>query len=127
MCVVLLRALLVCWVCIFFQVNEVVTEDFGNVMVVCVGATIVGSILHTADVGASVEKGDELGYFAFGGSTLLTLFPVGGCVCRMCDHVSYRPLGCVQRVCPCDTAHDCPLPPVFFSACSRVLSTSRLG
>jgi hypothetical protein len=99
----------------FFQVNEVVTEDFGNVMVVCVGATIVGSILHTADVGASVEKGDELGYFAFGGSTLLTLFPVGGCVCRMCDHVSYRPLGCVQRVCPCDTAHDCPLPPGFFS------------
>lgn len=58
-------------------VNEVVTEDFGNVMVVCVGATIVGSILHTADVGASVEKGDELGYFAFGGSTLLTLFPPG--------------------------------------------------
>jgi phosphatidylserine decarboxylase len=58
------------------QVNEVVTEDFGNVIVVAVGATIVGSIRHTAPVGSTVAKGDELGYFAFGGSTVLTLFLV---------------------------------------------------
>ena len=56
--------------------NEVITEQFGTVMVVAVGATVVGSILFTKGVGATVSKGEELGYFAFGGSTVLTLFQV---------------------------------------------------
>jgi len=58
-------------------VNEVATEQFGTVMVVAVGATVVGSIIHTVAVGDTVDKGQELGYFAFGGSTVLTLFQAG--------------------------------------------------
>jgi len=34
----------------------------------------VGSILFTAEVGKAYEKGDELGYFAFGGSTCIAIF-----------------------------------------------------
>lgn len=55
-------------------VQEVETADFGTVVVIAVGATIVGSIHHTNPVNTPVVKGDEHGYFAFGGSTILTLF-----------------------------------------------------
>lgn len=34
----------------------------------------VGSIVFTAEVGDEYQKGDELGYFAFGGSTVIVLF-----------------------------------------------------
>ena len=34
----------------------------------------VGSILFTAKEGKTYEKGDELGYFAFGGSTCIAIF-----------------------------------------------------
>jgi len=34
----------------------------------------VGSIRFTAEVGKAYAKGDELGYFAFGGSTTIALF-----------------------------------------------------
>lgn len=47
---------------------------FGAVALVCIGATMVGSIVFTAEVGTTYEKGDELGYFAFGGSTIIALF-----------------------------------------------------
>ena len=39
---------------------------------------MVGSIIMTVKIGDWVSKGDELGYFAFGGSTIVTLFPVSG-------------------------------------------------
>jgi len=35
---------------------------------------MVGSIEWTKPVGANVHKGEELGYFAFGGSTVIVLF-----------------------------------------------------
>lgn len=47
---------------------------FGRVMMVCVGAMMVGSIKTTVEVGQTVKKGDEFGYFAFGGSTIVTVF-----------------------------------------------------
>lgn len=53
------------------------TEDFGTVGMVAVGATVVGSIHITVEDGAKVRKGDEHGYFAFGGSTVLLLFEPG--------------------------------------------------
>ena len=53
------------------------TECFGPVCVVVVGATMVGSIVFTCREGDRVAKGDEMGYFAFGGSTLVTLFTRG--------------------------------------------------
>ncbi|MBK1875525.1 archaetidylserine decarboxylase [Pelagicoccus mobilis] len=50
------------------------TEDLGLVSFIAIGATCVGSILMTAKEGDTVEMGDELGYFAFGGSCVITLF-----------------------------------------------------
>lgn len=46
---------------------------FGLVPFVAIGATLVGSIHFTVQPGAPVAKGGELGYFAFGGSTCITL------------------------------------------------------
>lgn len=53
------------------------TAAFGRVMVVCVGAMMVGSTVITRQAGEKVSRGDELGYFKFGGSTLLVLFEEG--------------------------------------------------
>lgn len=53
------------------------TETYGDVLMVDVGATMVGSIIQTYRPGSKVNKGDEKGYFAFGGSTLVLLFEAG--------------------------------------------------
>lgn len=50
------------------------TEDFGTVVMVAVGAMMVGSTIMTVEEGTKVERGDEVGYFKFGGSTILLLF-----------------------------------------------------
>jgi phosphatidylserine decarboxylase len=49
------------------------TEHFGRVMVVCVGAMMVGSIVITAKKGQQVRRTDELGYFKFGMFPLFVL------------------------------------------------------
>lgn len=49
------------------------TEDKGEVILAPVGATMVGSIIETYQPNSTVEKGDEMGYFAFGGSTVVIL------------------------------------------------------
>ena len=49
----------------------------GRVMVICVGAMMVGSTVITRKPGEKVARGEELGYFKFGGSTLLVLFEEG--------------------------------------------------
>jgi phosphatidylserine decarboxylase len=46
---------------------------FGDVVMAEVGATMVGSIIQTSK-GSSVNKGEEKGYFKFGGSTVVLLF-----------------------------------------------------
>ena len=46
---------------------------FGDVVMTEVGATMVGSIVQTY-TGNSVKKGEEKGYFKFGGSTVVLLF-----------------------------------------------------
>ncbi|KAI1389400.1 phosphatidylserine decarboxylase-domain-containing protein [Hypoxylon trugodes] len=53
------------------------TELFGRVMVVCVGAMMVGSTVITRNEGDEVKRAEELGYFKFGGSTIVTLFEPG--------------------------------------------------
>jgi len=58
-------------------VNVLKTKEFGDVISVSVGATMVGSIHITAEKGAHVKKGDEHGYFAFGGSTVVLIFKKG--------------------------------------------------
>lgn len=62
------------------NVRKIVPIDspqFGRVMVVCVGAMMVGSIKMTVEEGQDVKRGQELGYFAFGGSTIVVLFERG--------------------------------------------------
>ena len=46
----------------------------GRVAQFLVGATCVGSVTITASLPREVRKGDEFGYFSFGGSSVLTLF-----------------------------------------------------
>ncbi len=53
---------------------EVQSEEYGDVLICDVGATLTGGIIQTYQSGKLVEKGDEKGYFAFGGSTLILLF-----------------------------------------------------
>jgi phosphatidylserine decarboxylase len=49
----------------------------GRVMVICVGAMMVGSTVITRQAGEKVSRAEELGYFKFGGSTLIVLFEEG--------------------------------------------------
>ena len=58
-------------------ITELKTERFGTVLLLEIGATCVGTILQTFVPGKAMEKGAEKGYFAFGGSSTLTLFPPG--------------------------------------------------
>lgn len=49
----------------------------GRVMFVCIGAMMVGSTVITRKAGEEVKRAEELGYFKFGGSTVLLLFEPG--------------------------------------------------
>ncbi|BGP43252.1 hypothetical protein JCM10450v2_007397 [Rhodotorula kratochvilovae] len=40
-----------------------------------IGAMLVGSIARTVEEGKEVQRGEELGYFAYGGSTIVAVFP----------------------------------------------------
>ncbi|KAL2159685.1 hypothetical protein VTH06DRAFT_2254 [Thermothelomyces fergusii] len=53
------------------------SPEFGRVMVVCVGAMMVGSTVITRREGEQVRRAEELGYFKFGGSTVVLLFETG--------------------------------------------------
>lgn len=53
------------------------TERFGTVLLLEIGATCVGTIRQTFASGQAVEKGAEKGFFAFGGSSTITLFEPG--------------------------------------------------
>ncbi|TWU60323.1 Phosphatidylserine decarboxylase proenzyme [Rubripirellula tenax] len=58
-------------------VTEVQTESFGNVLMIEVGATCVGSICQTYAEGVMATKGSEKGYFRFGGSSTIMIFESG--------------------------------------------------
>ena len=49
----------------------------GRVMYICIGAMMVGSTVITRRPGEKIERAEELGYFKFGGSTILLLFEPG--------------------------------------------------
>ncbi len=53
------------------------TPNIGDVLTVVVGATCVGTINYTHKLNHPAKKGDEMGYFSFGGSTLILLFEPG--------------------------------------------------
>lgn len=52
------------------------SPEFGDVIMVEVGATMVGSMIQTY-TSMTVKKGEEKGYFKFGGSTVVLLFEKG--------------------------------------------------
>lgn len=57
------------------SITYIESSEFGKVAFVAIGAMMVGSIILTggAKQGERIERGDEFGYFAFGGSTILVL------------------------------------------------------
>jgi len=50
------------------------TEDIGYVAILPIGMGPVSSVELTPDVGATLHKGEELGFFQFGGSDVIVLF-----------------------------------------------------
>ncbi|KAF9299974.1 hypothetical protein BGZ91_009923, partial [Linnemannia elongata] len=61
-------------------VSTIQSREFGTVSYVAIGAMMVGSIVLTTKAGQAVERMDEHGYFAFGGSTIVVLFEPGAIV-----------------------------------------------
>jgi phosphatidylserine decarboxylase len=59
------------------KITYIESECFGRVAYGAVGAMMVGSIVLTTESKQSVKRGDEHGYFAFGGSTILVFFEKG--------------------------------------------------
>jgi len=57
-------------------VAEIDTENFGRIAILEIGAFAVASIVQTYTPGP-VQRGQEKGYFQFGGSTLVLLFEPG--------------------------------------------------
>ncbi|EEF35940.1 phosphatidylserine decarboxylase, putative [Ricinus communis] len=55
-------------------VSIISTAEFGKVAFIAIGATMVGSITFLKKEGDYIKKGDELGYFSFGGSTVICVF-----------------------------------------------------
>jgi phosphatidylserine decarboxylase len=59
------------------MITELQTKNFGKILYIEVGATCVGSIHQTYALGEPYAKGEEKGYFGFGGSCLIILFEPG--------------------------------------------------
>jgi phosphatidylserine decarboxylase len=53
------------------------TQNFGDVVQVDVGATSVGRMVQHKRQGGPCRRGEEKGYFEFGGSTIILLFKAG--------------------------------------------------
>jgi len=51
------------------------THTGRQVAFVAIGALLVGSIKWTKAKDDTVKRGEELGYFAYGGSTVVAIFP----------------------------------------------------
>lgn len=59
------------------MVTLIDSPQFGRVAMVEIGATMVGTIFQGFVPGRPVAKGAEKGYFKFGGSCVVTIFPPG--------------------------------------------------
>ena len=53
------------------------TQQFSDIAMVAVGALCVGKIVLTYKPNTNYKKGDEVGYFEFGGSTVVLVFKKG--------------------------------------------------
>lgn len=68
--------------CLILQENKravtmIDSDIFGKVAYIEIGATNVGSIIQTYKSNSIIHKGDEKGYFSFGGSCVVILFQKG--------------------------------------------------
>lgn len=59
------------------ELTLIESAEFGTVAMLEVGATNVGTIRQSYVPGRAVAKGEEKGFFAFGGSCVITLFQKG--------------------------------------------------
>jgi phosphatidylserine decarboxylase len=59
------------------MITPLQTKPFGTILFIEVGATFVGTIHETFTPNQPYSKGDEKGYFSFGGSSLILLFEPG--------------------------------------------------
>ncbi|MBN2837207.1 MAG: phosphatidylserine decarboxylase [Fusobacteriaceae bacterium] len=53
------------------------TDNFGDVVMAEIGATMVGAIIQTYQENSFIKKGEEKGFFKFGGSTVILFFEKG--------------------------------------------------
>lgn len=58
-------------------VTEIDSPQFGTVLYVEIGATAVGTVHQTYKPNGPIHKGEEKGYFSFGGSCVVLLFEKG--------------------------------------------------
>jgi phosphatidylserine decarboxylase len=59
------------------MITELKTDHHGTILFIEIGATAVSSIHQTYQPGKDYKKGEEKGYFSFGGSSLILLFEKG--------------------------------------------------
>lgn len=62
------------------RVTVVTDSPVGDYLFLEIGATNVGTIVDTVAPESEIERGDEKGYFRFGGSMVITIFPEGAFV-----------------------------------------------
>ncbi|MDF1823088.1 MAG: phosphatidylserine decarboxylase [Verrucomicrobiales bacterium] len=59
------------------RITPVRDSPVGDYLFLEIGATNVGNIVDTSEADKPVERGDEKGYFRFGGSMVIMIFPKG--------------------------------------------------
>lgn len=59
------------------DITNFISDNFGEVLYIEIGATCVGTIIQSAGKNQRVKKGEEKGCFAFGGSTVILFFKKG--------------------------------------------------
>ncbi len=88
---------------IFWENKRFVTSltdtPCGEVLFLEVGATCVGSVQKTYSPGNAVHKGDEKGYFLFGGSCVITIFEPGRVqfAADLIEHSAQRAARCMRH------------------------------
>ncbi|MDO4955126.1 MAG: phosphatidylserine decarboxylase [Akkermansia sp.] len=76
------------------ELTVIHSDAVGNVLSLAVGATGVGAITQTYTPGQHVDKAQEQGYFAFGGSTVMTFFEPGRI--RLAEDIAEHSAACVE-------------------------------
>jgi len=64
------------------------SDNFDDVIYIEVGATFVGSIIQTYSSSSKINRGDEKGYFKFGGSTVIVMLKKN--VLKLDDDICYQ-------------------------------------